>query len=355
MRVAVLGAGNGGQALAASIASRGHEVRLFNRSSTRLHGIRTGTPLYCFGAETACGTPALVTSSIDEAIAGVDLILVSVTADAHGALAHAMAGSLKPGQTILLMPGRTGGALEVREVLRSRGVPDEVRVAETQSLIYACRCEEPGRVRIIGVKQHVPLAAFPARDTAYVLTLARELYPCFVPARHVLETSLENVGAVLHPALALLNASALERGELFYFYQDLTERVAGFLEALDAERLMLAAAYGLAALKLTEWIKRAYPATPGNRLSELMRANPAYHEIRAPASLDSRMLTEDVPTGLVPFLGLGDAVGVDMPITRSLVTLASSLLGHDYAKEGRTLARMGLKGMNGEAILAAVS
>jgi opine dehydrogenase len=82
-----------------------------------------------------------------------------------------------------------------------------------------------------------------------------------------------------------------------------------------------------------------------------MRNNPAYYQIKAPTQLASRLLLEDIPTGLVPFVALGEVAGLEMPLTRSLIHISSALLRRDFWSYGRTLHALGLDAMNVEAIL----
>lgn len=353
-RVAVLGAGNGGQALAAALALKGCEVRLWNRSEDRLLGLRARGSIRLTGALDGEAPIHSVTSRLEEAVECADLLFVASTADAHAPIASQLAPLLRDGQIILLNPGRTGGAMEFRAVLARARPSVRVRIAEAQSLIYACRIEGEGVVRIIGIKDFVPVAALPRSDTAAVLDAIQPLFPSFVPAEHVLWTSFENIGSIFHPAVLLFNAAAIERGAKFYFYQDMTPAVAEFLIAVDEERLRLGRAFGMRLLSITEWIKKAYPATDGDTLCELMRNNPAYFEIRAPTTLDSRLLTEDIPTGLVPFVEIGRAAGVQMVLMESLVHIGSVLLKRDFFREGRTLRSLGLEGLNAEQILERV-
>src|SRR5690606_17896875 len=140
-------------------------------------------------------------------------------------------------QIVVLCPGRTGGALEFRRILRDRNVTTRLVVAECQSLPFACRIEEPGVVRIVGIKDKIPIATLPSIDIKSAIGKLKALFPSLVPAEDVLETSLENLGAVLHPAVTLLNAPTIERSVPFQFYRDMTPRLVGVLEALDAERL----------------------------------------------------------------------------------------------------------------------
>lgn len=53
----------------------------------------------------------------------------------------------------------------------------------------------------------MPLAALPAACTPMVLNLLHPVYPQFVDGVNVLNTGLDNMGAIFHPALTLLNAA----------------------------------------------------------------------------------------------------------------------------------------------------
>jgi opine dehydrogenase len=277
------------------------------------------------------------------------VIYVVTTADAHEELARQLAPLLEPGQCVVLNPGRTGGALAMRVILNDHERARQAIVAEAQSLVFACRADH-ARVRVIGVKAFVPVAACPGRDTPAALRLIRPHFSCFHPADSVLHTGFENIGAMFHPAIVIFNAATIERGQPFYFYQDMTPAIAEFLVALDDERLAAAHAYGLRSHSIFEWVKLAYPSTVGDTLCDRLRNNPAYNEVLAPARLESRLLTEDVPTGLVPLSSLGAAAGVSMPLTTAIIDLAGRLLNRDFRQEGRTIERMGLAGLTPQQI-----
>ncbi len=50
--------------------------------------------------------------------------------------------------------------------------------------------------------------------------------------------------------------------------------------------------------------------------------------------------------GLVPIASLGDMLGVDTPVTHSLITIASTFKAQDFWAEGRTVEKLGLAGMS---------
>lgn len=265
-----------------------------------------------------------------------------------------MAPLLSDEQIIVLNPGRTCGALELRNTLDEAGLSARVYVAEAQTLVYACRLVETGVVNIIGVKDKVLISAYPASDNHHVLSELKPIFPCFYAARNVLQTSFENVGAMFHPTVVLFNEAAIERGESFFFYRDMTDGLAGIIEEADRERLAVAAAYGVSPISAFDWVSYAYKGVEGKNLCERMQNNPAYYEILAPKTIDCRQITEDIPTGIIPFAELGHAAGVSTPLFDSLISICSILHKKDYRKAGRTLKRLGLEGLSVEEIVAKI-
>ena len=82
-----------------------------------------------------------------------------------------------------------------------------------------------------------------------------------------------------------------------------------------------------------------------------MRSVKGYAGIMAPNTLESRLILEDIPMGLVPMAALGDLAGVDTPLMDMTICLASSLLKRDFTAEGRTLDRLGIEGLTKEELL----
>ena len=79
------------------------------------------------------------------------------------------------------------------------------------------------------------------------------------------------------------------------------------------------------------------------------------HGIKGPTEIDSRYLTEDVPIGLTIYSQLGELVGANTTLMRSVIALTSALLGRDFAEDSRTLARCGLADMSRDEVLAYVA
>ena len=342
----VVGAGHGGKAMAAHLSLMGFPVNLFNRTLENISVIkaRGGIEMesYEFGPR-GFGKLNIVTADIQEAIAGSKIIMVVVPSTAHRDIAAMMSPYLQDGQIVVLNPGRTCGSIEFVQVLKSKGCKAKAKIAEAETLIYASRSDGPAQARIFRIKESVPLAALPATDTGEVLEALWPAYPQFIDGTSVLHTGMNNMGAIFHPALTLLNAGRIEstRGEFQFYIDGVTPSVARVLEVLDRERVTVAAAIGIRARTAQEWLKMAYDAD-GADLYEAVHNQPGYYGIQAPATLNHRYITEDVPMSLVPIAALGQQYGVSVRGIDSIIRLACLIHRTDYWRKGRTPDKLGI-------------
>ncbi len=346
-RYTVIGAGHGGKSMAAHLALMGFRVTLFNRTAGNVLAIerRGGIELESFdGGPRGFGRLACVTSDMGEALAEATVAMVVTPSTAHADIARAAAPHLHDGQTVVLHPGRTGGTFEFSKVLRDKGCHADVTVAEAETLMYAARSDGPAQARIFAIKEAVPLAALPATRTGRVLGALAEAYPQFIDGVSVLHTGLNNMGAIFHPALTLLNAGRIEstHGEFQFYLEGATPSVARVLEALDRERVTVAAALGIRARSSLEWLKMAYDAS-GESLHEAIHNQPGYRGIKAPATLNHRYIFEEVPMSLVPIAALGQRYGVSVQCVDSIIRLACIIHQTDFWRRGRTLDRLGIE------------
>jgi opine dehydrogenase len=345
-KVAVLGAGNGGMAMAAHLALLGHEVNLFNRGEERLWGVNSTGAIEITGEVEGFGELNMATTSIGEAIRDVEMIMVVVPAYGHRWIAEEISPHLVDGQIIVLHPGRTLGALEFRQVLSANKVTADVIVAEAQTFIYASRATGPSQVHIFRIKHSIPVASVRAHLIPKVISKLRQFYPQFVPGDDIFKTSFENIGSVFHPALCVLNAGWIEHDIDFQFYHEgVTPAVARILEQIDNERVNVAEALGIRAITARQWLYMAY-STTGDSLFESMRKNLGYRGIMAPRSLKMRYIEEDIPCSLVPMASVGQMLNVKTPTISSLIQLGSILNGVDYWSEGRTVENLGIADMS---------
>jgi opine dehydrogenase len=347
---AIIGAGLGGIALVANLGLRGYRLRLHDIDDGRIAAVRERGGLDVEGLVQGFAPVELATPHLAPAVDGADVIIVVTGSTFHADIARGLATTLRDGQTILLIQGGTGGSLVVRQELARAGCRARVDVAEMDNFPYSLAWPEPTRVRMTIVKRFLQIAALPAGRVAAVLDTLRPAFPQAVAAQSILVTGLTNMNAVLHVVNMVGNVGRLEgSGNGYRFYAEgYTPSLVTLLEALDAERLAVARAYGVDVPGIHAWLLKTYDLG-GDSLRETFhrlthQPTGPYQWTPTPRSLDHKYVTEDVPCGLVAMAALGSAAGVPTPVIDGLVALTSALLRRDFRAEGRNLERLGLAG-----------
>lgn len=335
-RICICGAGHQGISMAAHLALNGVKVRLWNRTEDNISKIKKTKQINCNGIISGTANLEMVSSDMAEAIS--DYVMVTTPSNAHRDIAKTLAPYVHENMVIILNPGRTFGAIEFAKTLIECGIDNLPHIAETQTIIYTCRKLNEDSATIFALKRNVKIAAIRQNSLAYILAKMPsciKLY--FNPASSILETSLSNVGMVLHCSPVMMNIGWIEteKVDFKYYYDGISYSVAGFLEKIDAERLAVAEAAGCPVESVVDWLKRSY-YVQGNSLFECIRNNKSYKEIDAPPTIYCRYLMEDVPNGLVPVECLGAELGVKTPNITTIIDLANSVLNMDFRKNGRT-------------------
>ncbi len=349
-RITVIGAGHGGKAMAAHLALMGREITLYNRTFDHIRIIeeRGGIDLESYeGGPHGFAKIKKVTADIEEALKDAELIMVVLPSSAHAGVAKLCAPYLKDGQIIVLHPGRTCGCIEFDNILRQNGCTAQYILSETETFIYASRTDGPAQARIFRIKEAVPLAALPAKYNKTVLTAIRTVFPQFIDGVDTLHTGLNNMGAIFHPAITILNAGRIEstHGDFEYYIDGVTPSIAHVLEVLDRERVTVASALGIRARNAMEWLALAYNVS-GNDLHEAIHNQSGYYGIKAPATMNHRYIFEDVPMSLVPISELGKHYGVSTNAIDSIIRLGCIIHHTDYRRNGRTIDKLGIKDLS---------
>jgi opine dehydrogenase len=356
MRVALAGAGAGAAAALVELANRGIAVRIWNRTAKTLAPIAAAGGVHYEGVfGTGFARAECISTNLAEVLDGAEAVLVCVPTLAHAGVAAALAEAGVADLPVVLNPGHTGGALEVREVFRTRGLPVPP-LAEFSTLAHVARKPAADRVSITGAARRLRLAPLPGGRRA--AEYAAELFPAARAEPDVLATGLANVNMVLHPPGAVLGAAWVEatRGDFTFYVQGLTDGVGRVMEALDRERQAVAAAFGHDLPGLFHEMQAIGTieagADPAAGLAAGVRGGEANRRIRAPDSLAHRYYLEDFFYGVKPFLALARIARVETPVAEALMTVAETLTGAPV--EGRSAERMGIAGMDRNALLALV-
>ena len=357
MRVAVLGAGNGGVASAFDFAQHGHDVALYAPPEfgenvvavEKAGGITSTGELEGFAPVRYAGDDA------GEAMDGAELVLLVGPAYATESLAAPAGPHLTDDMAVLICPGSCAGAIAFKRTVGLALDDPRHAVGETSTLPYAVRVTEPGVVNVFHkLTSGVYLAGLPRAATDRLHALVSEVWPAVEKAESVFQTTLQNGNPVIHPAVTLLNAGLLERtGGRFLFYEEgVTEAVGRLIEAVDKERLAIAARLGV-----TIESEPALGVRQGYMLEENYSTGystaPGFLGIEAQSRLDHRYLTEDVGYSLVFMADLAARVGVPTPVMSSVIEIASVVLARDFrAERKRTMSTLGLDAMTPEQLAA---
>ncbi|HHY09985.1 MAG TPA: NAD(P)-binding domain-containing protein [Firmicutes bacterium] len=339
MNISVFGAGNSGLAMAAHLSRDGHRVVLWNRSKETIEELIETPKITAEGMIEGTFPIDVVTDDIKVAVEDPDLILITTPANAHRELAEMIAKNIKRSTLIVLNPGRTFGALEFREVYAKYNKHLEQDIAETQTIVYTCRKTGPRSVNVVALKADVLLSTFnPAENQRIIAQLPTSLRRFFIPARSLVETSIGNVGMILHSAPLLLNTGWTENEykTYKYYYDGITPSISRLIEKLDEERVAVSKKLGCQVERTKDWLKRSY-GLEGENLFDVIQKNDAYKTIEAPAVLNHRYIMEDVPYGLVPLEAIGKKLNLRMQTTSLIIDLASSIMEIDFRKIGRTI------------------
>jgi opine dehydrogenase len=346
--IAVLGAGHGGCAAAADLTLRGFTVKLHARSAERLAPFRTAGGIQVQGVHRGLVQVPCMTTRIEEAVEGADLVMLVVPSVAHEAYARALGPLVSPDLPIYLNPGHTGGGLHFAHELRRAGYTKPVQTCETATLTYICRMETPACVHIYSYTKRLAFAAFPGRNAQRLFELLRQVYPEITLASSVLETALTNLNAVFHPPGMLMNAGWIEHtnGNFLFYREGITESVGRATAAVDAERIAVARALGITVPTFLEAFYKAglttKSALDSGSIARACQESGPNEFIKSPPSLDHRYVKEDVGYGLVPISAFGMLAGVKTSTTDALIELASVASGINFLTTGLTLKKMGL-------------
>ena len=355
MKIAVLGAGAGGTAVAFDCVLHGHEVRLFDfpQFPDNIAAISSQGGIHAEGGVSGFAAVTSAGHDVEEALQGAELIYVVGPAFSTTPFGEAVAGKLSAGQTVIVTPGSCGGALAFKRAAGLALEDDSIRVAETHTLHYAVRLTQPGRIRVfLKLKAGNLLAALPSRQTQEVLALIADVYPTMEPARNVIQTSLQNANPVIHPAVTLANAARIEGtgGDFLFYEEGVGDATGRLIESIDQERIAIGAKLGLEIVSDPAMgIRQGYMLT--DNYGAAYREAPGFLGIGAQPQLDHRYLHEDVGYGVVFMSRLARQVGVETPTIDAIIQVTSVLMARDYAREApRTPDALGIGGLSTEEL-----
>lgn len=348
-KIAIIGAGNGGITAAADLTQRGFNVSLYElpQFSENLMTIKEkGGIELCEGNKATFIEVDEVTTDIRKAVMNAQIIMLVVPGFAIEEFASKLAPVVSPHQIIFLNGAASMGCVRFINKARDMGIDTEFMICESNSLTYGTRAfPKEAKVKLSLRVKKLFLAAYPSKNTQECLNACSQIYDCFIKAKNVLHTALENGNPEVHPGPCLLNAGRIDysKGEFWLYKEGITEHTVNVLKAVEKERIEIGAKLGLEIENaIVSRARRGYFNSEKGDLQKLFNTSEVFTQIKGPISVTSRYFIEDISIGLVLWSDLGKELGVKTPNIDSIITLGGSLLGRDFYKEGLTLEKLRL-------------
>jgi opine dehydrogenase len=197
------------------------------------------------------------------------------------------------------------------------------------------------------------LGVLPTDRTEQVRTRLDGLFPGVTAYPDVLACGLSAMNPIVHPAGVLMNAGRVERsrGEFYFYDEGVTESVAKVIMKVDDERRAIGSALGYNLIPANEAFHQA-GFSPEGDLWAAINGSKMLTALRAPGSLDSRWLTEDIPFGLASWSELGTQYGIETPTMDACVNIGSIVMGFDGWQAARGVSALGVKDLNQDQLKA---
>ncbi|MGM9614320.1 MAG: NAD/NADP octopine/nopaline dehydrogenase family protein [Oscillospiraceae bacterium] len=349
MKIAMVGAGNAGCAVAADLTLKGHEVTLI-KTSHAMHDDNFNFLLENNGqmtlnefGEYKTANIAKVTRDISQ-IRGKEVVIIYIQTNFHEQIIERMSPYFEDGQIVLINPGY----LSTAYMLKHCGDKDLI-IAEAESSFIDGRIMEPGCFRVGFRNVRNPIGIYPSARKAEAIAKLDLLDERFVYLDSVVEAALHNPNLIVHTVGSVMSIPRIEysRGEFCMYHEAYTRAnpcTWMILDKLDEEKMNVLEKLGFDRIPYVEACKYR------NSLDETKDAKEVFLDYaemdtraKGPTKVDSRYISEDVPQGLVMLEALGKSLGVETPICTSLIEIASAALGRSMRAEGRTPEKLGVE------------
>jgi opine dehydrogenase len=350
LKIAVLGGGNGSFAAAGDFALQGHDVRLWRRAEAEVAEHRAAGSRILLKDANGQHTVqlALVTTDIAEAIRDAELILCPAPAFAQHDIARQLAPHLTDAQVVFLPPA-TFGSMIFATAARNAGNRAAASFAETGTLPWLTRKHGPFEVAITIRAKRLPVGVFPLKAADHALDVIGGAFPGVIePCGDALSGALMNAGPIIHPPLIVMNAGSIEHFERWDIHKEGTQAsIRRVTDALDAERIAVRRGFGYGGphFPLTHHYTAEGEQWMYGRGSHDRLTDSGDWRERIVLT-EHRYMREDLRLGLSLLVSVAELAGVPAPLAMAFLAIGGGICGEDFMKSGRTLASLGLGGLD---------
>ena len=343
MKVAVIGTGNVGVAIAADLSIQGHEVSLIKTSSVKSKTYdRLVANGYCVWlkengmyTETKIEHVTRDLSLINDA----EVIIVTIQSIYHDELYKSICQYLRGEQIMLVI------CSYLSSFYLAKYCQELPSIAEATGPYLEGRVEledKPGEVVFrVGCRlTNSPLSVFHEHRRKETMEKLKALYVGLKDSLSVIESALLNPNLVIHTVGAVMSIPRIEYSDgNFCMYREAyshkNQATLNVMFKLDEEKKKVLMALNSRPIDILE----AGGFLKG--MESFYEYSESEDRAISPTSIHSRYITEDVSQGLVLLESIAHRIGIDVPITTSLIDIAGSALGVDFRHEGRSIYKLG--------------
>lgn len=343
MRITVVGAGNGGSAVAADLTLKGHEVTLL-KTSKGIHNEHFATILnngyrisLIRNGVKKIAQLKLITTDFQTAFKDSELVIIFIQTNYHEEVAKKIAPYLTD-QIVMLQPGYLGTMY-----FKKYNHSTLISYVEAESSPIDCRITKPGEVTVLFENVKNPVGVYPSNRLKEVLSKLSTLGYNFEGINSIIESALHNPNLIVHTLGAIMSIPRIEytNGDYWMYREVFTPSVWNLVEGLDGEKMQILELLGLPRLPYVEACKKRNSTNLSEDAKDVFFDYAHNHSPKGPDEVQSRYITEDVPEGLVLLESLGEYFNIPTPVCTSLIHLASSALKIDFRANGRTIQKLG--------------
>lgn len=340
VRFAVIGMGKTGHVMAAYLKNQGHDILCWDRSKEKVDTINRRGISITGELEGAFAVNA--TTNIREAIKGREAIIIMTVANGHKPVAELLSGALEEGQRIIIFNGNWG-AVEFYQVLGEEAKKKNVIISETGGMLFIAKLEEISRCCVLAIKSSITLGTIPSHRVDFLISELKNVFPQFVAAENVIETSLNSANPIMHAPVAFFNITRIDNQEDYGFYDEgATKTVFQYISKADKERVSVAKSMGVKEESCLDIIN-SYWIKEYDTLYDAIKNNDSYMKLKGPVTFNNRFITEDVPYGIAPIVRLGEKYGVDTTYLKSMLAMYYLIFNDGMIEIGPDFSKLDLE------------
>lgn len=241
MKVAILGAGNAGCAVAADLTVKGHEVTLI-KTSHAMHDenfeyiqSNNGKMILDEFGEIITTHIHKLTRDLSE-ISSAKVVIIYIQTNYHEHLIEKISKYIVDGQLVLINPGYLSTAYMLKHCNK------DIIIAEAESSFIDGRIMKPGYFKVGFRNVRNPIGIYPKARKEEAIEILDKLEERLVYLDSVVEAALHNPNLVVHTVGSVMSIPRIEKskGDFCMYHEAYTrDNVCtwGILEKLDAEKM----------------------------------------------------------------------------------------------------------------------